>query len=63
MDIKIHNEGTIVGFAPLSEHGQEWMDANLQAEPWQLIGHTLWVDHRLAQPIIDGMTEDGLALC
>lgn len=61
-DFLIHNEGSTVGFEPLNEAAQAWLDEHVFAEPWQFLGRTLWVDHRSARSLADGMHRHGLNL-
>jgi hypothetical protein len=62
MDILIHNRGSMFGFQPTSDVGRTWIDENLQTEGWQWLGRTLYVDHRYADDILDGMVNDGLTI-
>lgn len=61
-DLLIHNEGTVVGFQPATAEGEDWLAENVQAELWQYLGPTLWVDHRMAGPVIEGAINDGLSV-
>ena len=59
MDIIITDRGWLVGFTPLSTPAQEWFADNVGSEPWQWMGPTLWVDHRPAQQLLDGIQAEG----
>lgn len=59
-DVQVLNEGSVIGLLPQSPAAQDWIDSNLETEGWQWLGPTLWVDHRMAGNIIDGMINDGL---
>ena len=61
-DVLIRNEGTIIQIIPETEAAKEWIDENVHSEPWQWLGPTLCVDHRMAGPLIEGMADAGLEL-
>jgi hypothetical protein len=62
MDIRVLDDGTVVGFQPLTESARDWVAKHVAAEPWQWMAEILWVDHRLANMLATGMAADGLAL-
>jgi len=57
MDVRIHDQGTMIGFVPLTAAAQEWFATNVPAEDWQWLNHVLWVDHRFASDLIKGLEE------
>lgn len=60
-DITIDRSGTIFLFTPRTERAEQWMRDNL-ADHAQFIGPSLAVDHRYAEPLTEGMLEDGLTI-
>ena len=54
--------GSLVGFTAHTAVAREWFDANVGAEGWQWLGTTLWVDHRYAHALADGIADAGLEL-
>lgn len=62
MDVLVANEGTVVSFRPVSEAGKAFIEENVESESWQWLGDALVVDHRYAEPLIQGMLDDGLEL-
>lgn len=56
-DFVIRDHGTIVTFTPISEAALEFM-RDVDSEPWQWLGPTLCVDHRMAQPLVDAIAHD-----
>jgi len=56
-DITIHDQGSVVGFTPHSGKAWVWFEENVQSEGWQWMGTTLWVDHRFALPLLEGLME------
>ena len=61
-DVIVNFQGSVVGFTPRTDAAREWIEDNVQAEDYQWMGPTLWVDHRYAGPLCDGMAADGLEL-
>jgi hypothetical protein len=61
-DFKATDHGTVVGFAPLTEAAQEFLDENVHIEDWQWVGQQFYVDHRPAQNLIDGIVSAGLSV-
>jgi hypothetical protein len=59
VDIRILDEGTLVGFKAISDEASDWIHENVHSEPWQWLGGTLWVDHRFAPMLLDGIAEAG----
>jgi len=61
-DVTVIDQGTLVGFTPVSDLAQEWFADNVASEGWQWMGPTLWVDHRLAQRLLEGILGEGLVI-
>ena len=59
-DIQLRNEGGLVGFVPITDAGRDWLNDEVQAEPWQFLGRVLYVDCRMAAPLIEAAVTDGL---
>jgi hypothetical protein len=59
-DVVVRNHGTVVLFELRSPAAREWVDENVQTEPWQWLGRSLGVDHRFAGQLTDGMIDAGL---
>lgn len=57
-DIYLSDQGSVVGFTPVTDAGKDWIAENLETEDWQWAGVTLWVDHRPASHIILGIIND-----
>lgn len=62
VDVQIHNHGTIFLFELLTTQAREWVATNAQPEPWQMFGHSLAVEHRYAELLAQGMSDDGLVI-
>ena len=59
-DFLIDDQGTIVRLTPLSDGARQWLEDNVEAEPWQWLGRSLCIDHRYADDLISGAVADGL---
>ena len=51
---------TVYGLMVLSEQAREWIDENVNAEPWQWMGDTFGIEHRYIADIVEAMMQDGL---
>ncbi len=58
IDIFIRDEGTVVAFTLSTEAAADWFNDHVEAEPYQWLGDTLYVDHRLATDLILGILND-----
>jgi len=61
-DVRVINDGTMVGLHVMSDEAENWVSKNVASEPWQWLGRILWLDARMAAPVINGMQEEGLDL-
>lgn len=61
-DFTIYSEGSLVGIQKHTPAAEDWVDENLESESWQWLGNILWIDHRLAQNIVDGIINDDLTV-
>ena len=52
-DIEVTNHGTVVAFRVVSDGALDWINANLETEPWQWMGDSLVVDHGYAGFLVD----------
>ena len=61
-DINITNNGSVFSFQPVTKAGKDWIEKNVQTEPWQWLGDTLAIESRFAGELADGMISDGLEI-
>ena len=61
-DIRLHDQGSLIGFQPITEQAQDWFRLNVETEDWQWLGSILWVDHRLARDLMQAIIDNGLEL-
>src|SRR5262245_10620610 len=60
-DFDVIFHGSVVSFAPLTPAARTWIADNVHIESWQYLGDVAFVvDHRFAQPLIDGILDAGL---
>jgi hypothetical protein len=59
-DVTTNNEGAVIMFTPESDLGKQWVEDNLDLEPWQWRGNSFSVEPTYVPDILKGMKEDGL---
>jgi len=59
-DVRVHFDGSMVGFLPVTPEAEAWFYDNVESEEWQWLGPVLWVDQHMAGDIVAGMEEAGL---
>lgn len=56
--IEIDDRGTIVTFRLISDEGRAWWEEHCgEPERWQMMGSRICIDHRVAGPIAERITE------
>ena len=60
-DIRVHNEGTIFLFEPLTAAGSDWIHTTAPEEAL-FFGPSLAVEHRYARDVADAALDCGLVL-
>jgi hypothetical protein len=58
----IGTAGSLVGFTVRTNEAREWFADNVASDGWQWMGSTIWIDHRYAPAIADGISEAGLTV-
>jgi hypothetical protein len=61
-DVLVANAFTTFVFTPLTARAKQWVEANVQSEPWQWLGASRVVETRFAWGIAQGMKDAGLVL-
>ena len=61
-DVLIENHGAIALLTPMTPDAHEWIEENLEIEPWQWIGCSIACEPRCLDGIIDGLQENGLVV-
>jgi hypothetical protein len=60
IDVEIIRDGSVVGFRPATVRAQAFFAEQVNSDGWQWRGPVLWVDHRVAASLLDGIYEAGL---
>jgi hypothetical protein len=58
----IEDQGTVVLFTPEGDYEHEWLALNVESEPWQWLGKSLVVDHRMAQGLVEMVEDNGFVV-
>ncbi len=62
-DVIVENCGTVWTFQPVSDAARAVFDEKVASEPWQWLGRSLVVDHRMARDLAVALQEnEGLVL-
>jgi hypothetical protein len=59
MDFKVRDCGTVVLLRPMSERASEWIDNNIDLEPWQ-DKFQIAIEPRMFPDIAEGIRSDGM---
>lgn len=60
-DFEVHDHGSLIGIAPMTQECRQWIDDSVEYEGWQWMGNVLWIEARCAEALIEGMIEAGFA--
>jgi hypothetical protein len=58
----MQDEGTLVLFLALTDEASEHVRQQIQPEPWQMVGTSFAVDHRLAFDMRVQLEDDGFTV-
>ena len=58
-DFVVTNMGTTILIRPVTAAAREWIDENVETEPWQWLGGALGVDHRPGWNLVDILEDSG----
>jgi hypothetical protein len=61
-DFHISDHGSIITIRPVSEAAHQWLDENVDAEPWQWLGGALCVDPRCARDLVAEIAATGFEI-
>jgi hypothetical protein len=59
-DFRVTYHGTITTITPLSDHCREWLEDNVEIEPWQRFGPSIAIEPRYVEQLAETMIEAGL---
>ena len=60
IDVRVNDYGSVMLITPLTRQAKEWIEMNLDKEPWQWLGVSITVEPRLAGDLAFAMELDGL---
>ena len=61
-DFQISDHGSIITIRPVSEAAHQWLDENVDAEPWQWLDGALCAEHRFAHDLVHEITDAGFEI-
>lgn len=61
-DFVLENHGSVILIAPKTAAGQTWLNDNIAADPWQMMGGKIAAEPRLCENIVEGAEADGLTV-
>jgi hypothetical protein len=61
-DVLIENHGSVAMLTPMTPDAHQWIDGNVQIEPWQRLGCSIACEPRCLDQIVEGLEEDGLVV-
>jgi hypothetical protein len=61
-DFRLTYHGTITTITPLSDACREWLEENVEIEPWQRFGNAIAVEPRYVEQLAEAMIEDELVV-
>lgn len=59
-DVSFENHGTVILIQPLTKRGTAWVEENISAEGWQMLGNAIAAEPRMCPDVIAGMEDAGL---
>ena len=61
-DFRLAYHGTITTITPLTDRCREWVEKNVEIEPWQHFGIAIAVERRYVEQLADAMIDEGLVM-
>jgi hypothetical protein len=61
-DFRVTYHGTVTTVTPLSDRCREWLEENVEIEPWQRFGNAIAVEPRYVEQLAEAMIEEGLVM-
>jgi len=61
-DFRVTYHGTITTITPLTDACREWVEENVDIEPWQRFGNSFAVEPRYVEYLVPAMIEAGFVL-
>jgi hypothetical protein len=61
-DFRVTYHGTITTITPLSDVCREWVEDNVDIEPWQRFGPSIAIEPRYVEQLAEAMIGEGLVI-
>ena len=61
-DLQFISHGSVVLLHTGTDEGHDWVEENVSAEPWQMLGDGVACEPRMVGPVIEGALADGLTV-
>jgi hypothetical protein len=61
-DFRLTYHGTISTITPLTDAAREWLEANVEIDPWQRFGPSIALEPRYVEYVAEAMTAEGLVI-
>jgi len=61
-DFEVTFGGSVLGLCPTSGEAQEWVEENVEIEPWQWMGGAFYGDSRIMEGLVSVLIEEGFTL-
>jgi hypothetical protein len=61
-DFRVTYHGTVTTLTPLTDRCREWVEINVEIEPWQRFGNAIAVEPRYVEQLAEVMMEGGLVM-
>ena len=61
-DFRLAYHGTITTLTPLTDACREWVEENVEIEPWQRFGNAIAIEPRYVEHLVETMIEVGLVI-
>ena len=61
-DFRVVYHGTVTTITPLTDACREWLETNVEIEPWQRFGVSIAIEPRYVDQLAISMIEEGLLL-
>lgn len=61
-DVLIADQGSVALFTPLTAEAHQWVEENVEVEPWQRMGTSVACEPWCLEQLIAGMQQDGLVV-
>src|SRR5947207_13594464 len=61
-DFRVTYHGTITTITPLSDACREWVEENVEIEPWQRFGTSIAIEPRYVEQVAEAMIGEGFVM-